>query len=55
MSDCIHINLIKQVGPMDGGEKSKRYRCGECSEFFIVEPDIVRVHQGKPPAIEGQK
>lgn len=25
---CPHTNLVKQVGPMDGGAASTRYRCG---------------------------
>jgi hypothetical protein len=28
MSECLHINLVKQSGPMDGGAASTRYRCG---------------------------
>jgi hypothetical protein len=41
---CFHVNLIKQVGPMDGGpEKSTRYRCQGCSAFFVIEPYRVEV------------
>jgi hypothetical protein len=46
MSDCIHVHLIKQVGPMDGGERSTRYRCQECSESLHAAVSIITVHKG---------
>jgi hypothetical protein len=35
---CRHIHLIKQVGPMDGGAESTRYRCTykECGAFLVA-------------------
>jgi hypothetical protein len=36
MSECKHARLIKQSGPMDGGEDSRRYRCEICNEFVMV-------------------
>lgn len=51
MSDCLHINLIKQVGALDGGpQKSTRYRCRECGEFFVLRPYEVVVTIGPPPS-----
>jgi hypothetical protein len=50
LSDCIHVHLIKQVGPMDGGVKSTRYRCEKCSEFFYIKPATVEVRYGAPVA-----
>jgi hypothetical protein len=50
MSDCIHVNLIKQVGPLDGGPvKSTRYRCEKCSEFFYIKPATIEVRYGGEP------
>jgi hypothetical protein len=43
-AECFHVNLIKQVGPMDGGPvKSNRYRCKECSAFLVTKPYTVEV------------
>jgi len=51
-NQCNHINLVKQVGPIDGGvENSTRYRCKECGAFFVVEPYEVTVTFGP---VEGQ-
>jgi hypothetical protein len=36
MAECKHPELIKQSGPMDGGENSKRYRCKACNKFLMV-------------------
>ena len=47
---CLHIDLRKQVGALDGGpEKSTRYRCLECGTFFEIRPYEVKVTTGPPP------
>lgn len=48
MAECSHIHLIKQTGPMDGGLKSIRYRCEECSEFLYATPEETSVEYGPP-------
>jgi hypothetical protein len=43
VTDCNHITLIKQTGPMDNGLASKRYRCQECNEPHLAEAVVEKV------------
>jgi hypothetical protein len=50
---CWHIDLVKQVGTMDGGPAaSTRYRCKECGEFIVGKPYSVEVSIGPAPSVE---
>jgi hypothetical protein len=54
MTDCIHVHLIKQVGPMDGGEQSTRYRCEACGENFYVKPSELGGKYGRAAIAPGE-
>lgn len=47
--NCLHVNLVKQTGPMDGGINSKRYVCKECGESFRAEPMEIVVREDSQP------
>jgi hypothetical protein len=56
---CPHVNLVKQVGPMDGGAESTRYRCKECSAFLVATqlaaPQIATSAGGKATQLDQRR
>lgn len=48
ITDCAHITLVKQTGPMDGDLKSKRYVCQQCGDSFKAEVATIEVREGEP-------
>ena len=56
---CRHTHLIKQVGPMDGGAESMRYRCEECSAFLVATqlaaPQIATSAGGKATQLDQRR